>query len=96
MNIPDTFKLNNEWLDEEEGIAYWPIVPTYYIIQFLMINNVVEDLNDSKRSNAHSYFKQGGLSNICYHSLGSSKYCLLKSDCHPSERLRDSLHKLWV
>ena len=22
MNIPDPFKLNNGWLDEEEGIAY--------------------------------------------------------------------------
>ena len=32
MNITDPFKLNNGWLDEEERIAYWPIVPTYYYI----------------------------------------------------------------
>ena len=86
MNIPDPFKLNNGWLDEEEGIAYWPIVPTYYIIQFLMIDSDVEDLSDYKGSKAYSYFKQGWLSNISYHSLGSSKY----------ERLRNSPHKLWV
>ena len=23
INIPDPFKLNNGWLDEDEGIAYW-------------------------------------------------------------------------
>ena len=59
MNIPDPFKLNNGWLDEEEGIAHWSIVPTYYILQFLMIDSDVEDLSDYKRSKAYSYFKQG-------------------------------------
>ena len=96
MKIPDPLKLNNGWLDEEEGMPYWPIVSTYYIIQFLMIDSDVEDLSDYKGSKAYSYLKQGWLSNNFYHSLGSSKYCLLKSDCHPSDRLGDSLHKLWV
>ena len=71
MNAPDPFKLNNGWLDEGEEIAYWPIVPTYYIkIQFLMIDSDVEDLSDYKGSKAYSYFKQVWLSNISYHSLG--------------------------
>ena len=71
MNVPDPFKLNNGWLDEGEGIAYWPIVPTYYIkIQFLMIDSDVEDLSDYKGPKAYSYFKQVWLSNISYHSLG--------------------------
>ena len=60
-----------------------------------MIDSDVEDLSDYKGSKAYSYFKQGWLSNISYHSLGSSK-CLLKSECRPSERLRDSPHKLCV
>ena len=59
ISIPDPFKLSNGWLDEEEGIAYWSIVPTYYILQFLMIDSDVEDLSDYKRSKAYSYFKQG-------------------------------------
>ena len=92
MNIPDAFKLNNGWLDEEEGIDYWPIAPRYYIIQFLMIDNDVEDLSNYKGYKAYSYINQGWLSNISYHSLGSSKYCLMRSECHPSERLRDSPH----
>ena len=25
INIPDPIKLNNGWLDEDEGIAYWPV-----------------------------------------------------------------------
>ena len=86
MNIQDPFKLNNGWLDEEEGIGYWPIVPTYYIIQFLVIDSDAEDLSDYKGSKAYRYFKQGWLSNISYHSLGSSKH----------ERLRNSPHKLWA
>ena len=38
----------------------------------------------------------GWIGKILYHSLGSSKYCLLKTDCRPSERSRDTPHKLWV
>ena len=72
------------------------MTPTFYIIQFLMIDSEVEHLSDYKGSKAYSYFKQGWLSNIFYHSFGSSKYCLLKSDCRPSEPLRDAPHKLWV
>ena len=51
-----------------------------------MIDKDVEDLSDYKGSKAYSYFKQCWLSNISYHRLGSTKYCLLKSDCFPSEK----------
>ena len=58
MNISDPFKLDNRWLDDEEGIGYWPIVSTCYIIQFLMVDNDAEDFRDYKGSKAYSYFKQ--------------------------------------
>ena len=61
-----------------------------------MINSDIEDLSNYKESKAYSYFKGGWLSNISYHSLGTREDCLLKIDCSPSERLRDSPHKLWV
>ena len=64
-------------------------------MQFLMIDNV-EDLCDYKGFKRYSYVKQCCLSNIFHNSLGSGKYCLLKSDCCSSERLRDSSHKLWI
>ena len=57
-----------------------------------MIDNDVEDLSNYKGYKAYSYINQGCLSNISYHSLGSSKYCLMRSECHPSERLGDSPH----
>ena len=96
MNISDPFKLDNRWLDDEEGIGYWPILSTCYIIQFLMVDNDAEDLRDYKGSKAYSYFKQSWPSNISYHSLGSSKNYWLKKDCRPSERLKESPNKLWV
>ena len=60
-----------------------------------MIDNV-EHLCDYKGSKRYGYVKQGCLSNISHNSLGSSKYCLLKSDCLFPERLRNSSHKLWI
>ena len=48
LTLPDPFKLLIGWLDEEEGIAFWPIIPNFYIIQFLMMYSQVEDLNDYK------------------------------------------------
>lgn len=56
----------------------------------------VEDLNDYKSSKAYSYFQQGWLGLLSYHSLGESPYCFLKSDCRPSQRLSDTRHKLWL
>ena len=96
LTIPDPLQLDIGWLDEEGGTPFWPMVPTLYIINFLMIDSEVEDLSDYKGSKAYSYFKQGWLGSISYHQLGSSKYCLLKVDCRPSERLRDVPHKLWI
>ena len=58
MNISDPFKLYNRWLDDEEGIGYWPILSICYIIQFLMVDNDAEDLRDYKGSRAYNYFKQ--------------------------------------
>ena len=90
LQLPDPFKLTTGWRNEEEEISWWPIVPNFYIIQFLMIDSGVEDLCDYKGSKAYSYYENGWLGKILYHSLGSSKNCLLKTDCRPSERLRDT------
>ena len=46
LTLPDPFKLAIGWLDEEDGIPFWPMVPTFYIIQFLMLDSQVDDLND--------------------------------------------------
>ena len=61
-----------------------------------MTDSEVEDLSDYKESKAYNYFIKGWLGPISYHPLGSSSHCLLKSDCRPSERLRDAPHKQWI
>lgn len=39
LQLRDPFKLTTGWKNEEEGMSWWPIVPNFYIIQFLMIDS---------------------------------------------------------
>ena len=48
--LTDPFKLETGWMEEEDGIAYWPIIPVTCILNFLMINRDITDLNDYKAS----------------------------------------------
>ena len=57
--LPDPFKLQTGWMEEEDGIAHWPIVLVMYILNFLMISSDITDLSDYKASKGYSYFKQG-------------------------------------
>lgn len=96
FQIPDPFKLKEGWKPEREGIKHYPSVSTYYIIQFLMLNYDMEDLNDYKKSKAYSYFERGWLGKIDFHPLRNTPFCLLKTDCRPSQKISDTLHKLWL
>ena len=83
-------------MEEEDGMAYWPIIPVMCILNFLMINSDITDLSGyNKASKGYSYFKQGWLGKIPYHVI-ESEHCFLRADCRPSERLRDPPHKLWL
>lgn len=93
--LPDPFKLVEGWKTEEEGIGMWPLVPTFYIIRFLMMNSAVDDLSDYKSSKAYSYFEKGWLGNILYNDL-DGPFCFLKTDCRPSQKISDVFHKLWL
>ena len=44
--LSDPFRLEAGWMKEEDGIAYWPIKPIMYILNFLMINSDITDLSD--------------------------------------------------
>ena len=91
--LPDSFKLETGWMEEEDGIAYWPIIPVKCILNFLMINNDITGMSDYKASKGYSYSKQGWLGKISYRAIGSEN-CFLRVDCRPSSRLRDPPHKL--
>ena len=43
---PDPFKLKTCWMEEEDGIAHWSIIPVICILNFLMINSDIRDLSD--------------------------------------------------
>ena len=83
-NLPDPFKLETGWMEEEDGIGYWPIIPVMCILNFLMINSDITDLKDYKASKGYSYFKQSWLRKISYRAIGS-EHCFIRADCRPSE-----------
>ena len=97
--VPDPFHLEN-CLSEEEDISFWPIILYPDIFNFIALNPAElggEDLRNYRSSKAYSYFSDGWLGQISYHEIHNScKYCLLETDCRPSERLNDPPHKLWV
>ena len=98
--MPDPFKLETGWLKEEEGMKFWPLTLYPDIFNFLAFHPSElssKDLNDYKTSKAYSYHSQGWVSTLDFHNIsGSSKYCVLKGTCRPSQRINDIPHKLWV
>ena len=87
--FPDPFKEEGNWISEEEGIGLWPLIQTFYIIRFLMLDSVIEDLSDYKSSKAYSYFERGWLGNLLYLDVEGTSFCLMKTDCRPSQRISD-------
>ena len=80
--IPDPFKIPHGWLEEDEGIAFWPMLLYPDIFNYLMFHPTQlgsTDLSDYKNSNAYSYYK----------------YCIFKGECRQSQRINEIIHKLW-
>lgn len=98
--LPDPNHLSTGWLNEELGISFWPCITYPDIFNYLTFHPSElssSDLNDYKNSKAYSYFSNGWLGEINYHSISdSSHFCFLKTDCRPSERLNNPPHKLWL
>ena len=98
--VPDPYHLKEGWLSEENGIVLWPVVTYPEIYNYFMFHPselCSSDLNDYKNSKGYSYFKRGWIGQISYHSIHeTSNFCILKTDCRASERLRDPPHKLWA
>ena len=101
--IPDPFKHSEGWLNEEDGVKYWPNTLYPDILNFLAFHPselASKDLSDYKTSKAYSYFAQGWLSSLQLNNLNlnnkESKFCLLKGTCRPSQKINDTPHKLWL
>ena len=98
--IPDPLKLDHGWLNEQEGITYWPVTLYMDICNFLAFHpteRASNDLYEYKQSKAYSYFSQGWLGQLQFTNInGSSKLCLLRGSCRPSQRINDMPHRLWI
>ena len=62
--LADLLKERYGWKSEEKNFSFLPLIPTFYIIRFLMMDSAVEDLSDYKSSKAYIYFRRGWLGNI--------------------------------
>ena len=83
-NIPDPFKIPHGWMNEDEGMMFWPILLYPNNFNYLMLfpsEFGISDLNDYKNSKANSYHKSGWLQPLLYHDLTSSNFCILKGEC---------------
>ena len=59
-------------MEEEDGMAYWPIIPVMCILNFLMINSDITDLSGyNKASKGYGILNRAGLEK--YHTMQSSQ-----------------------
>ena len=97
--IPDPMKIPGGWMEEEEGVVFWPMVTSLDIcIKLLFFPSELgsSDLSDYKLCKAYSYFKDGWLQPLLYHNLSGSPFCIMKGQCRPSQNVNDPPHSLWV
>ena len=62
--IPDPFKIPHGWMEEDEGMAFWPMLSYPVIFNLLMFYPSEigsKNLSDHKNSKAHIYYKSGWL-----------------------------------
>ena len=62
--IPDPFKIPHGWMEEDEGMTFWPMLSYPDIFNFLIFYPSElgsKDLSDYKNSKAYSYYKSGWL-----------------------------------
>ena len=91
ITVPDPNTLTGNWLNELDGIKFWPMILYPDIFNFLMFfpsELGSKDSNDYKNSKAYSCYKSGWLQPLYYHHIDiSSKFCILKADCRKSQNI---------
>ena len=106
LKIPDPLKITTGWVGEVEGIQFWPALTIVDIVDYFRGQPVdsAKMLSEYKGGKAYDYFKNDWLKEIFYNSMnqfmvtypGVDKFCVLKADCTPSQRLNDPYHNVWV
>ena len=62
--IPDPFKIPHGWMEEDEGMAFWPMLSypvIFNLVMFYPSEIGSKNLSDHKNSKAHIYYKSGWL-----------------------------------
>lgn len=101
-NLPDPLKIPTvKWVGELAGVSRWPPTMYYDIGEYILQHVSDRDLgrrlmSDYKEGKAFSYYKSGWLREVFYFRVPSSKYCFLKADCVPSEKIRRVPHEVYV
>ena len=96
--LPDPFKIPHGWMEEEDGVVFWPMLTYPDIFNYLMFfpsELGSKDLSDYKMCKAYSYYKDGWLKPLQYHNLSGSKFCILRGQCRASMHVSE-YHKLWI
>ena len=99
--IPDPISLYDKWMDEKQGISHWP--PMFitdistFLLSFESRKNAEIHLNQYKIGKAYEYYASNWIKEVFYHPISStSKYCLLRARCTPSQSLAAMKHLVWV
>ena len=74
--ISDPFKISRGWMEEDEGMALWPMLSYPDMFNFLLFfpsELGSKDLSYYKNSKAYSYYKSGWLQPLQYHNLSGCR-----------------------
>ena len=96
--IPDPMKIPVGWMEEADGVVFWPMVSALDIFSYLMFfpsELGSTDLSDYKHCKAYSYFSNGWFQPLLYHNLSGTAFCIIKGKCRP-QNVNHPPHSLWV
>lgn len=99
--IPDPFTLHKNWTDERYGMKSWPPVYLSDIIEYAGVCDsnfsVTKFLQQYKLGKGQSFVDAGHTGEIFYHNISKhSTLCLVRSECIPSQHIKDDPHKIWI
>ncbi|XP_071506363.1 uncharacterized protein [Diadema antillarum] len=99
-SLPDPNTLTG-WISEVKSLPQWPPTMSFDIGEYLRsIDNV--DLRqrlmaDYKDGKGYSYFESGWVKEVEFHPISeNSEFCFLRTECRPSQRIRNIPWKVWV
>ena len=101
-HFPDPVDLKTGWIGEDKGMCQWPKLYFSDISQFYAKNlsrkNLLYRLEcDYKEGKAYRYFTNQFVVETYINNISeSSKYCIFRTRCLPSQRVNSKLYTVWA